>query len=40
MNKNITDKINDAKGKTNVKKVSKEKDPKNNTLNNTSTSKI
>lgn len=40
MNKNITDKINDAKGKTNVKKVSKEKDPKNSTMNNTSTSKI
>ena len=35
MNKTITDKINDAKGKTNVKKVSKEKDPKNNALNST-----
>lgn len=34
----MTDKINDAKGKTNVKKVSKEKDQK-GSLNNTSTIK-
>ena len=39
MNKTMTDKINDAKSKTTVKKVSKEKDPK-NALSNTSTIKI
>ena len=38
MNKTMTDKINDAKSKTTVKKVSKEKDK--NGLNNTSTIKI
>ena len=40
MNKNISDKINDAKNKTNVRKVSKEKDPKSATMNNTNSSKI
>ena len=39
MNKTMTDKVNDAKNKTTVKKVSKEKDQK-GSLNNTSNVKI